>query len=226
MSQIASRTFETTRDWIVDHLRREIIRGHLLPGERLNQSELGRRFGVSRMPVRDALHTLHSEGLVTLHPRHGARVVSIDLVRCRNVYQIREIVEGWAIEQAVPRMERRHLQKIQKLGARLSAAKRVEDVSEWLEIDRQFHLATYESLDNPELMQIVVELWNATQQLRRAYCMLPGALEKAYAYHAELLDAIEERDAIRAGDLERAHIRETLRSVAAHLDADTASVGA
>ena len=221
MNQVESRAFETTRDWIVDHLRREIIRGQLLPGERLNQSELGRRFGVSRMPVRDALHALHAEGLVTLHPRHGARVMAIDLVRCRNVYQIREVVEGWAIEQAVPRMQRRHLQRIQKLGERLSAAKRVDDVSEWLEIDRQFHLATYEPLDNPELMQIVVELWNATQQLRRAYCMLPGALEKAYAYHAELLGAIADRDAQRAGELERAHIRETLRSVAAHLDAES-----
>ena len=223
MTFIESREFETTRDWIVDHLRREIIRGQLLPGERLNQSELGRRFGVSRMPVRDALHALHAEGLVTMHPRLGARVVSIDLVRCRHIYQIREVVEGWAIEQSIPRMERRHLLKIQKLGERLKAAKRVDDVSAWLETDRQFHFSTYEPLDNPELIQVVTELWNGTQQLRRSYCMLPGALEKAYAYHTELLDAITSRDAARAGELERAHIRETLRSVAAHLEPRPAS---
>jgi DNA-binding GntR family transcriptional regulator len=170
------------------------------------------------MPVRDALHALHAEGLVTLDPRHGARVGGIDLKRTRHIYQIREVIEGWAIEESVPRMERRHLQKIQRFGDRLQAAMEVEDTSEWLEIDRQFHLSTYEPLENPELMQIVTELWNATQQLRRSYCMLPGALAKAYEFHSQLLDAINQGDAKRAGELERAHIRETLRSVAAHLE--------
>lgn len=217
MTEATEMGFETASEYIVVQLRRDIIRGQLLPGERLNQTELGRRFGVSRMPVRDALHVLESEGLVSLHPRHGARVASIDLERSQHVYEIRIVIEGWAIEQAVERMKRPHLAKIQRLAEKLEGAKHVEDVSAWLELDRQFHFATYEPLDNPELMRIVQELWNATQQLRRAYCMLPGALAKAYAYHQRLLAAIEAGDAVGAGDLERAHIRETLRSVAAHL---------
>lgn len=217
MTRPPEMAFETASEFIVAQLRREIIRGQMLPGERLNQTELGRRFGVSRMPVRDALHALEAEGLVMLHPRYGARVASVDLERSRHVYEIRIVVEGWAIEQAVACMKRPHLAKIQRLAERLEAAKDVEDVSEWLELDRQFHFATYEPLENPELMRIVGDLWNATQQLRRAYCMLPGALAKAYANHQDLLAAIEARDAAGAGELERAHIRETLRSVAAHL---------
>lgn len=211
-------TFDTVSEQIAQKLRQEIIRGHYLPGERLNQTAIGRRFHVSRMPVRDALHTLEAEGLVTLHPRQGARIASIDLARSEKIYQIREVLEVWALERSIPLMTGKHLTRIRKISRVLESIQGAKDVSAWLEIDREFHLAMYTPLDNEELLEIIVELWNATQQLRRAYCMLPGALARAYAHHVQLMEAIEAGDAERAGAVEREHIRQTLRAVSSHLD--------
>src|SRR6476619_3778037 len=94
----------TTPDLIADTLRDEILRGAVAPGQALRQEELADRFGVSRLPVRDALLRLEAQGLVHVYPNRGAFVISLSADEVREIFELRLLLEGDIIERAVPRM--------------------------------------------------------------------------------------------------------------------------
>src|SRR5688572_6464585 len=99
-----TRRFAATPDLIADSLRDEILRGVIEPGAPLRQEELAERFQVSRIPVRDALLRLESQGLVHVYPNRGAFVISLSADEVREIYDMRILLEGDLIERAVPRM--------------------------------------------------------------------------------------------------------------------------
>ena len=98
------RRYATTPDLIAASLREEILRGVIPPGQALRQEELAGRFSVSRLPVRDALLRLEAEGLVDVFPNRGAFVTTLSADEVREIYHLRILLEGDAIETAVPRM--------------------------------------------------------------------------------------------------------------------------
>src|SRR5688500_2920250 len=99
-----TRRFAATPDLIADSLRDEILRGVIEPGAPLRQEELAERFQVSRIPVRDALLRLESQGLVHVYSNRGAFVISLSADEVREIYDMRILLEGDLIERAVPRM--------------------------------------------------------------------------------------------------------------------------
>ena len=98
------RRATSTPDLIAETLREEILRGEVEPGQALRQEELAERFGVSRLPVRDALLRLEAQGLVHVYPNRGAFVVALSADEVREIYEMRILLEGDIIERAVPRM--------------------------------------------------------------------------------------------------------------------------
>ena len=85
---------------IAAHIREDILSGRLLPGVRIRQEEIAERLGASRLPVREALRMLESEGLVELKANSGAWVSSMDMQECDFVYRIRERIEPMALAEA------------------------------------------------------------------------------------------------------------------------------
>src|ERR1700679_3342013 len=83
-----------------DTLKQEILSGRIAPGTLLSQTDLAARFGVSRIPIRDTLQALAAERLVTVVPNKGARVIELDRVALREIFEIRELLEGDLIEKA------------------------------------------------------------------------------------------------------------------------------
>src|SRR5678815_5398232 len=96
------RRATSTPDLIAESLREEILRGVLAPGQALRQEELAERFGVSRLPVRDALLRLEAQGLVHVYPNRGAFVISLSADEVSEIYEMRILLEGDIIERAVP----------------------------------------------------------------------------------------------------------------------------
>src|SRR3954469_589073 len=91
-------------DLVRDGLRKAIFAGDLVAGTQLRQDELASRFGTSRIPVREALRQLESEGLVTLHPNRGAAVSSVSLEDVLELLEIRIGLECRALKLAIPNM--------------------------------------------------------------------------------------------------------------------------
>ena len=92
------------RDVVFETLRQKILKGELKPGERLIEVALAQRLGVSRTPVREAIHKLEQEGLVVMAPRKGAQVATISAQSVRDVLEVRKAMECLAVCLAISRI--------------------------------------------------------------------------------------------------------------------------
>jgi DNA-binding GntR family transcriptional regulator len=193
---------------VTESIRDLILSGEMAPGSRIRQEELAERFGTSRIPVREALRRLESDGLVRLVPNASAWVAKIDMGECIEVYKIRELVEPLALSESVSRMTDHDIEELEKHAARLDAATTTE---EFLRLDREFHLASYRPADMQQLFPIIERFWNTTQQYRRAFTKLLGD-EGSWIIHWEhrlLMEAIRRRDAVGASHILYEHVRRT-----------------
>lgn len=180
-----------------------------MPGDRITQQAVARECATSRMPVREALKRLQDEGLVTHVSHVGARVASLDLGELDEIYLLREQLEPLALAQSIPRLSAHDHQRLREHLLEMESSADPEDPSRWVSVDRHFHLGSYSAAEMPRLLEIVVGLWNRTQQYRRAYSRLPTRFTVAHMEHRLLLDAIERRDPEEAAALSRVHIRRT-----------------
>jgi len=203
---------------VVERLREAILDGRLKPGERIRQEAIATEMGTSRIPVREALTRLQNEGLVTLTSHVGARVAQLRLDELDELYLIREQLEPAAIAQSAPHLRAAQLRKLAEHVEQMEASADIEDPSRWVDLDRQFHLATYAGARLPRLLEMIEGLWNATQQYRRAYTRLPERFALAHSEHRLILEALERRDAENARLLQLLHIRRTRLTLDEHAE--------
>ncbi|MCC6313273.1 MAG: GntR family transcriptional regulator [Thermomicrobiales bacterium] len=210
---------ETRVDQVARHLRAAIVNGRLKPGDRIRQEAIAAELGTSRIPVREALRQLESEGLISLIPYSGARVARVDAEEYEEIYLMREHLEPLAIRESLPRLTARHFSEIHDLVAQIE---RTEDPTDVLDLDRRFHLLTYSAAARPRLLQMIEGFWNSTQQYRRVFYRLAGDrlishsgnVSLTHMEHRLLVDALERRDADTADNIVRVHIRRTRLTLA------------
>jgi len=193
---------------VTESIRNLILSGDLPPGSRISQESLAERFGTSRIPVRDALNRLESDGLVLLKPNSGAWVAKLDLSECIEIYKIRERIEPLALSEAVAKMSDEDVDQLAELVTKMAATK---DTETFLKLDREFHLASYRASQMEQLSSMVERFWNTTQHYRRAFTKLIGK-DGAWIIHAEhnlMIDALRRRDADSAAQMLHEHIRRT-----------------
>jgi DNA-binding GntR family transcriptional regulator len=200
---------------VADHLRAEILRGRIAPGQRVRQEELAQQLGASRLPVREALRMLEAEGLIEHEPNKGARVPRLDMHELDVVYQMRERLEPLALAESIPHLDQAAVQRLAELQDLIEAD---AGVSRFLELDREFHLLTYSGCRIDPLSSMVTRLWNSTQHYRRAFVSLSGP-ERMWVVNAEhrlILDAIERADVTDGERYLNGHIRRTRIELARH----------
>ena len=203
------------------YLRDAILAGRLRAGARIRQEAIAQELGTSRIPVREALHQLESEGLVSLVPRSGARVAKLDFAEYSELYRIREQLEPLAIAESAPRLSDADLAMLRDLMLQIEAT---NDPAVWLDLDRRLHLASYAAAPMPRLLRLIEGFWNSTQQYRRAFYAAVaspadaagGTLPVTHLEHRLLVDALERRDAEDAQSILRLHIRRTRVTLASH----------
>jgi DNA-binding GntR family transcriptional regulator len=200
---------------IADQLRERILAGKLSPGTRIIQDELADELRTSRLPVREALHILQSQGLVTLRANQGAWVTRMDMRECELNYKIRERLDPLLLAESAPRLSDDDIAEIAGLQDRIE---QTDDVEEFLVLDRRLHWATYRHHQADELASIVARLWDTTQHYRRAFTRLAGTKRRwvISAEHRLLIDALRDRDLSSAEDILRLHIRRTRAELAQH----------
>jgi DNA-binding GntR family transcriptional regulator len=200
---------------IAEQLRQAILAGDVAPGEHIRQQEVAARFGVSRLPVREALRILEAEGLTEHETNKGARVCRLDMQELQVVYQIRERLEPLAPIQSMPNLDATDLAAL-RAGHEAICAN--SDLNAFLALDREFHLRSYAGAPTRQITTMVTRLWNSTQHYRRAFVHLygPDRMWVVNAEHALLLDAIERGDAVDAEAHLAGHIRRTRTELAQH----------
>lgn len=193
---------------VAAHLRERILSGVIGPGERIRQEDVAEQFGTSRLPVREALRMLTTEGLVELEANKGARVPLLDQHEVSLLYMMRERLEPLALIESMPNLDESDLRQLRILHERISAD---ADLRDFLSLDREFHQRTYTGCRSEQLLQTVERFWNTTQHYRRAFMQVSGAQRRwvVNAEHSLILDAIERQDPDDAERYLAGHIRRT-----------------
>jgi len=200
---------------IADSIRSDILGGRLEPGARIRQEDLAARFGASRLPVREALRSLEADGLVTLIANTGAWVSRLTLAECVEIYQTRERIEPLLLRYAIPGYPTERVDRLAELAVRMEGTR---DIEEFLALDREFHLDSYEGSATSLLGGLVHRLWNATQHYRRAYTRLLDDHRRRIVHdeHHLLVTSLRDGDAEGAERILEGHIRRTRLQLARH----------
>lgn len=184
-------------------LRAEILQGDISPGARLSQQHTAQRFGVSRIPVRDALQTLAGEGLVQPSTNATAVVAGMSVAELQELYELREAVEPLATRLAVPNVGRAELLTMRK---NLDIMDTQADARAWLNANAAFHAAVYRQAKRPRMIELVGQLRRLTDRYMYVHLEMIGQTEHLRDEHLGILTAVEQGDAESAGDLTRDHL--------------------
>jgi DNA-binding GntR family transcriptional regulator len=187
-------------DLVAATLREFILTGEVLPGTVLRQRDLAERFGVSSTPVREALRSLESEGLVTFDPHKGSTVVEAAVGGVQEKYQIRAALEGLAAELAAPNGTDEDIAELVESNKELGNSNR--SFAEFSELNRRFHFRIYEMASSPLLMSLLRLLWQSIPNVPRT----SRPRSESYHEHEELLCALTERDGEAARRVTQRHI--------------------
>lgn len=204
---------------IADSLRTAILGGSYPPGERIRQEDVAARFGASRIPVREALRMLDSEGLVTLVANSGAWVTRLTLAECAETYLIRERLEPLLLRTSIPRLDDATVDRLGQLADDMAAPGTGSGALDgFMRADREFHLSSYAGAPPGEMWQIIGRMWNTTQHYRREFTTraMRNGLDLTHLEHRLLLDCIRRRDADDAERVLVTHIRRTRLELEKH----------
>ncbi|MEV4754971.1 GntR family transcriptional regulator [Micromonospora sp. NPDC049559] len=198
------------RDLVTQDLRRRILVGEFVPGERLVEDRLAELLGVSRNPVREAIRVLSAEGFVEVTPRRGAAVSRLSAEEAEELFDVRMALEGLAARLAARKQSPAAIQKLRDLLARSRAAVEGGDLLTVADLNTEFHTAVAEAAGNAYLNLV------AGPMLRRAqwvFLQTAGArAPHSWTEHVGLLVAITDGDESAAEQHAVAHVEAARRS--------------
>jgi DNA-binding GntR family transcriptional regulator len=191
---------------IADALREAIIQGQLTPGEPLRQEQLASHFRVSRIPLREALRGLESEGWIEFLPNRGARVSGMSAAEVSEIYEIRASLECTALELALPQHTRESWKEV---AAALRRSQREGQRSRYVQRNREFHLALYAPANRPHLLGMIESLHSRGERYLRLKLEMPLHKGKSDEEHTQIYGACRKGEIHRATGILSAHLLQT-----------------
>lgn len=206
------------KEVVCREIRQQIVFGSLLPNEHLKEARLANHFGCTRGPVREALNQLEQQGFVTLVPNQGATVREPSAREVNDFYNLLAILEGRAVQWAVPLMTEKDIGRLRTLNHSLRSLLEAPDtaIEEWIPSNLEFHRLFREKCGNAKMNWLVDEI--RTRITRYRYISLLVTAFGAYAEdHEEIVDRVARKDALKAGRAMEAHIYRAKDILVRHL---------
>ncbi|MGW4303631.1 GntR family transcriptional regulator [Streptomyces sp. NPDC004646] len=203
----------TVREHVLATLREDIIAGRLGPGDRLVERELAERFGVSRVPVREAIRALVAEGFVLFESARRTVVRRLAPDDVRELFELREALEVYAAGLAASRATRGDLKELRELLGEATAATEAGDAETITDVNTRFHDRILATAGNTLLVSVMEPVDGRLRWLTRRNTKWSELLTE----HRELYEAIASGDPERARAHALAHVRATHRSTVRHL---------
>ncbi|UXX92955.1 GntR family transcriptional regulator [Streptomyces sp. AD2-2] len=207
------------RERVLANLRQEIIAGRLGPGDRLVERELAERFGVSRVPVREAIRALVAEGFVHFETPRRAVVRPLTPNDVQELFELREALEVYAAGLAASRATTEELAEVAELLDRAAAATEAGDAEVITDINSRLHDSIVTMAGNTLLTAALEPVAGRLRWMTRRNEEWPQLLVE----HRELYEAIASGDPDRARAHALAHVRTNYRSTVRHLFGDAQS---
>ena len=202
---LVARAPETRFEALVDALREAILIGRYRAGERLVQDDLAEAFGVSRIPLREALRRLEGEGLVIISPNRGAIVRPLAPKDIVDLYDLRVALETLAVRRAAERYADVR-PSTRRRQAEATAAVASGALTTLFHLDRDFHADLAAASDNPHLISVLAGQWSQIMRIMHAYLKVGTYTPNVWEEHVALAEAIAHGDADGAAERLRAHL--------------------
>ncbi|SDA91212.1 GntR family transcriptional regulator [Mesorhizobium qingshengii] len=195
---------KTISTQVADAIRQKILMGEYAGNFQLRQEHLATEFGVSRIPVREALHQLHSEGFVTLVSHKGAVVTSISLDEILELYELRARIETWLLALAIPRMTEADLALARERAEQHQEQGRTGEYSN--QLNWNFHATLYAPSGRKATIELVGRIYQQLERYTRMMVTLTEIQVQSDRDHWQLIELCEAKDTLRAVSLLEMHI--------------------
>ena len=220
MDEVASRAssgYRTTQGMVVGGLRDAILSGVLAGGQPLRQDEIAEQFGVSRMPVREALRQLEGEGMVSFYPHRGAVVSELSYHEVVEITELRLVLEPEALRKAFEPLGEEEFGRAEEILEEIDGE---EDLgSRWGELNWRFHATLFAPANRPRLLDVIKAQHTAYERYLRIHLVLSD-YEKPQREHYKLLELCRRKDLDAALELLSDHIEDTAGLLLTHLIKD------
>jgi len=191
-----------------DELRRRILSGEFPEGSQLKQDALAEAFGMSRIPIREALVQLESEGFVKILPHRGALVAEMSPAEIGELFELRALLEPRLLRRSAPRLTADDYAALDRINTEYSAEMRTMNPARWGELNTRLHERLVSRADQPRTLAIVTALLQNTDRYTRLQLSLTrGGRARAIEEHAALVQFCRDGDVTAACKLLTAHIR-------------------
>lgn len=204
--------YRTATAFVEEQLRVAILSGRLPGGAPLRQEEIAAAFGVSRMPVREALRQLEAQALLDFIPHKGAVVTEISAADAADIYAIRLALELAALERSLPNLTQSDLERAEEL---VSEMDQEQDPSRIGELNRRFHMTLYGAAGQPKLIALTENYLASFDRYLRFQLAAKGRAQLSQEGHKALLAAAKARDIKQATEILRRHLSEAATAIAA-----------
>ena len=204
-----------------------IVCGDIAPGSKISEPELARTYGISRGPLREAIHRLEGQRLLVRVPHVGARVVALSHKELIELYEIRESLESMACRLAAQRMTEAEINELRSVldTHERDAAFQAGVGYYQQEGDYDFHYKIIQGSGNQMLVKLLTqELYQLVRMYRIQYSTTPNRPQQAFKEHHRILDAIAAGDGELAELLMRRHIAAARRNIERHYQGANATV--
>lgn len=209
------------RDVVFKTLRRAILTGELKPGERLMEIHLAQKLGVSRTPIREAIHKLEQESLVTMIPRRGAVVAEISEKGLRDVLEVRRALDTFCAEIACDRITEEDKENLRVACKAFEDAVATGDLTEIARADVAFHDIIIGATGNDRMVMMINNLAEQMYRYRFEYIKDTSRHERLITEHRKLMDAIISENIIGARDAAREHIDNQEKAILLQIHLDS-----
>ncbi|WP_024301808.1 GntR family transcriptional regulator [Pseudogulbenkiania sp. MAI-1] len=197
---------QTLTSAVTESLRQRILSGEFADGQQLRQEALSNEYGVSRVPVREALRQLEAEGLIQIIDHKGALVSKLSLDDVLELLEIRAMLESSLLRAAIPRQTKADLAMAADTLKQFEIALQTNDIRHWGELNSRFHLALYRAAKRPNTLALIEQLHNKTDRYTRMQILFTQTMERAHEEHTKLLELCREGAAEEAAEFIRVHI--------------------
>ncbi|BBG03807.1 MULTISPECIES: GntR family transcriptional regulator [Pseudonocardia] len=218
LEQLPPRDTTTLVRTVRDRLRLAIALAEI-PDGKLNQVQVARQLGVSRMPIRAAIPELVAEGLLESLPGGGVAVRPLTETDVRQVYEVRLALESQAVRSAAEHGSDWNLRQIQTIVDTHGRAFASYDAAKLLAADREFHMAILSASQNQHYQRSIVPVWSIVERAMVSVLHITTVFDNAWTEHAEIAGPLCDRDPDAAEAAIRRHLGDAAEKLVTSLAA-------
>ena len=202
---------ETLRERVYKVLRDAILNGDLKPGQKLPQEWLSQEMKVSRMPIREAIKRLETEGLIESIPYKESRVADFSSKDIEEIYSIRALLEGYAARLATNKVWEKELEELKKINEEMIGLLDQKKYHRIPALNERFHQNIYNGCENERLCKIIKDLWRSIP--KDSFWVIPDRIGRSLTDHLKIIKALKDKDGKLVEKLIREHIKNSAKGI-------------